>query len=128
MLVFAILAAIRAHYTATPRHTLVIATRTSPYHLDSFPFTQLGPYKNSTEPILFSRAFNARSSVSEEKKSEEEGKDNLKKQLSGFMSMGTICKVFSYVLIAVLIFFTGYQTRKFHEGRTSYVRLPTRNN
>lgn len=130
MLILQMLTCVGAYYLASPSHTLVISARSFPYRSDSFPLTQLGPYKTSSDPILFARAFrpgiDAGSEGKEKNKPEGGDKDDRKELLPSAMFTSTMCKFFFYTVMAVLIFFIGYQTRKCHEGG-SYVRLPTNN-
>lgn len=130
MLIFSILASIKAYYMTSPRHTLVISTRTSPFRLDSFPFPQVGPYKTSSEPLLFARTFrpSTESNSDRDRKddNEKENKEGIKKKLSSVFFTSGMFKFFFYTVVLVLIFTAGYQTRKCHEGN-SYVRLPTNN-
>jgi hypothetical protein len=129
MLILYVLAAIRAYYLGPPRHTLMIATRTSPSHLDAFPFAQLGPYKSAMEPIVISRSFRAETGGTlegeKEKRSDPEDK-NEGRHLSDAIFGSAICRALFYVVIGALVFFIGYQTGKAHEGG-SYVRLPSSN-
>ncbi|AFN82761.1 hypothetical protein EROM_031390 [Encephalitozoon romaleae SJ-2008] len=133
MIILTILMSVGAYYMPSPRHAFIITTRTlSPYRLDSFPFSQVGPYKTSTDPILYSRPsrFETETSteVGERKNSvSEEKKEGIKSGLSSIISTSMLCKLFFYTVMVVLIFFMGYQTRKCHEGG-SYVRLPTSSN
>ncbi|KAG5859412.1 hypothetical protein KMI_07g12560 [Encephalitozoon hellem] len=129
MLILSILMGVGAYYMPPPRHAFIITTRTlSPYRLDSFPFSQVGPYKTSTDPILFSRPSRLETETSTEggeRGSSSEGKkEGIKSSLSSILSTSILCKFFFYSAMAVLIFFIGYQTRKCHESG-SYVRLPT---
>lgn len=133
MLILTILMSVGAYYMPPPRHAFIITTRTlSPYRLDSLPFSQVGPYRTSTDPILFSRPSRLETETSTEigeRKNgvSEEKREGIKRSISNIMSTSMLCKFFFYTVMAVLIFFIGYQTRKCHEGG-SYVRLPTSSN
>lgn len=128
MLIISILMSVGAYYVQPSRHAFIITARTlSPYRLDSFPFPQIGPYRTSTDPILLPRVPKQEGSETpenKEKSAPEEKKGGLKDSLPSIMFTSTMCKFFFYTVMAVLIFFIGYQTRKCHEGG-SYVRLPT---
>ncbi|CCI73920.1 ECU03_1505 [Encephalitozoon cuniculi GB-M1] len=128
MLIFSVLMSVSAYYMPPPRHAFIITARTlSPYRLDSLPFAQIGPYKTSTDPILFTRPSRVEAetpSEGKEKSRPEEKKEGIKNSLSNIMFTSAVFRFFFYTVMGVIIFFIGYQTRKCHEGG-SYVRLPT---
>ncbi|ADM11284.1 uncharacterized protein Eint_031420 [Encephalitozoon intestinalis ATCC 50506] len=131
MLILSLLMSVGAYYLPPTRHAFIISARTlPPYRLDSFPFTQVGPYKTSGDPIIFarpSRVDKETSTEGNEKSVSGEKKEESKKGLSNIIFGSTVCRFFFYTAMAVIIFFIGYQTRKSHEGG-SYVRLPTTSN
>ncbi|KAH9411854.1 hypothetical protein HK407_03g06060 [Ordospora pajunii] len=140
MLILSMILGVGAYYMQPSRHSLIITTRTiAPYRLDSFPFEQKGPYGMSMSPVLFAkpvtkqlelqRPFDAIAKINSEGESinnDKEAKGSIKhNSIKDMLMASTICKIFFYIVAAVLIFSIGYQTRKYNEGGT-YVRLPTK--